>query len=116
MGLTLIHHCTKPMLGDSFNTYMKKVTFKYITLKNIQTTEIIECVDVNCLTKKEIAYFLNLEIVNENYEVKYEESEYKQPDVYDNGWHTLRNHLNLQFPLKFKKTKRELDKEYPYKY
>jgi hypothetical protein len=99
---------TKPVLANRL--------FKYINLKNPRTTETLETVDVSSLTKKELNYFLNLEIVNENYEIRYEECKNKQTEVYDYGWHLIRKHLNLNFPLKFPKTHEELMKEYPNKF
>ena len=94
-------------------TSVSKSAFKYIILKNPITTESLEIVDVSCLTKKELKYFLSLGIVNDNYEIKYEECKYHQTEVYDNGWHTIRKNLNLHFPLKFNKTIDDLMKEYP---
>ncbi len=95
---------------------VSKSVFKYLELKDNSTTGTIERVGINILSKKELKYFLSLEIVNENYTINYEECEIEQVEIYDNGWHILRKHLNIQFPKKIIKTEKELIKDRPITY
>lgn len=70
-----------------------KKIYKYLEIIDLRTASVIERLNIDYLSKKQLSLLLEDEITNENFDVRYEEYTIKCDEIFDPYYNTLKTYL-----------------------